>query len=197
MYIGAYLCMCKQASTSGSGKPVSTSSVDDLDLPNPPATLSLSQQQEYVQLTRKLALHEKKKLTAKGNVSKPSSGTSTPPTSKTSVPSAPLNKTIEKEMDEKIKVVECQKKIADLTCKRNATKALEDQEQLRITSLTGELVDCVCEITRHEQSMEQVQQQLATLQKQLEVGFYLALRMCEEEYWIWCPAEHLTSYLLL
>ena len=181
----------KQASTSGNGKTVSTSSVDDLDLPNPPATLSLSQQQEYVQLTRKLALHEKKKLTAKGNSSKPSSGTSTPtPTSNngnngTSTPTPTSNNgptptsnkasvslpNAPSRSEEKIKVIECQKKLADLTCSRNAKKVLEEEEQLRITALTGELVDCVSEITRHEQSMEQVQQQLATLQKELEVGF--------------------------
>lgn len=52
------ICVNKQAAK----KTVSTSSIDELDLPVPPATLPLSQQQEYMQLTRKLALHEKKKM---------------------------------------------------------------------------------------------------------------------------------------
>ena len=55
------LLVCGQASVSSSGK-TTTSSMEELDLPSPPANLSRNQQQEYMQLKRKLALHEKKRL---------------------------------------------------------------------------------------------------------------------------------------
>jgi hypothetical protein len=59
------LLVCEQALVSGSSSSSSgkkTSTADDLNLPSPPANLSLNQQQEYLKLKRKLALHEKKKL---------------------------------------------------------------------------------------------------------------------------------------
>ncbi len=189
----------KQASLSSSSK-------TDLERPNPPASLSLNQQHEYIQLKRKLALHAFKKkmkdskslssvkwpsrtagsakdrsLSSNQNSPSPTpSGCSTPPTvASERVEGVPLpgkgiseKKAEERKAEErkKTQVLECQRKIDEHTGKLKENKALEEKEQAMITRLTNQLTDCVSEIGEHEQSMMRVQQQLALLQKQLEVS---------------------------
>lgn len=69
-----------------------------------------------------------------------------------------------------IKQAEFYKKITELTKKMKTSKEQEEWEQQKITALTHQLTDCVSEIGEHEESMKCVQEQLAALQKQLEVG---------------------------
>lgn len=190
------LLVCEQASvSSSSGKTTSTSSVDDLDLPSPPSNLSLNQQQEYMQLKRKLALHEKKKLkdpnygsakfsfpgikitgSTKGVTSKPllldtgCSPTSPPLSTSEETDSALFSKTTEEVAEEEsFLVLECRKKLADTAKKLKDSRAQEEEEQQKITALTNQLTECVSEIVEHEQVMVRVQQQLALLRREQEV----------------------------
>lgn len=69
-----------------------------------------------------------------------------------------------------LRIVECSARLVGHKEKLKSSRALEIREQKRITDLTNQLTDCVSEIAEHEQSMEKVQQELLTLQKQLEVS---------------------------
>lgn len=151
-----------------------------------------------MQLKRKLALHEKKKLRDPKNllgssavmrvtggtrgatskpplpVSRPSpahSACSTPPPSTPEVTDgAPLVKSAKEVAEEKnALVLECQKKISATAEKLKGTKAHEEEEQQKITTLTNQLTECVSEIVEHEKVMVRVQQQLAVLRREQEV----------------------------
>ncbi len=160
--------------------------VEDLDLPSPPPSLPLNQHLEYIQLKRKLALHEKKRrdLKTSGTTRKddpPTSSTTTTDSTTTNRSEPPVAKTlpkavvtsvkvkVAKKREREAKVAECSKRLATHLQKLGSSRAQEEREQQKITDLTNQQTQCVSEIAEHEQGMERVQQQLSALQKQLEV----------------------------
>lgn len=144
-----------------------------------------------MQLKRKLALHEKKKLrypgakssmkltggtkrvTSKPPLSSARRSPTTPPlsTSCTSeeIDIALFSKSTEDIAEEENVVLECQKKLADTAEKLKGSRAQEEEEQQKITALTNQLTDCVSEIVEHEQVMVRVEEQLALLRREQEV----------------------------
>lgn len=152
---------------------LSASSVESLDLPSPPSALPINQQKEYMLLKRKLALHEKKMKSIREGSSVPSPPSHASPrevASSEPVKVLPQLATIDREPEaRKARVEECQKKLLEYSRKINEHKELEENEQMKITSLTNQLTECVSEIEQHERNMHWVQEQLALLNQQLQV----------------------------
>ncbi len=109
---------------------------------------------------------------SKDNLSQPGSSVDPRPLATSKKPLPKLTSEVKKKEAEgdKLKIMECRKKIKENMKRMESCRIMQEKEQVRITTLTNQLTSCVSDIEGHERSMELVQQQLTSLYKQLKVS---------------------------
>ncbi len=142
----------------------------------PPASLPPERKKEYIDLKKRIAIHEsnmkrKRLLTFFSRSSSPNlmmKDTETS-TSKPASPSTNHDLSARSLHESRLRLKALSKQLQECINKRDSNKTLEDREQQTITGLTNDLTSCVSEIENYEQEMESIQTQLLDLQKLLEV----------------------------
>lgn len=145
--------------------------------PTPPALLPPERKKEYINLKKRIALHEKN--LKKKKLLKYMSRTSSPQfvqslkevekvNIKLSSPISAVASSSEVSQTSSL-LLDCQKQLQSSRDRFEEYQVCEQREQQTITEITNELTTCVFEIERHEQEMESMQNKLLNLQKLLEV----------------------------